>query len=132
MTTDSTRGNPILLLITELLSLPVMHFAGFYQLIVLAILSDSALAAPKDRCGPKETLIRKEWSVTIVSCLLKLTVRRQNLNKLEKKAYINAVRCLQQQPPQLASLYPGSKSRFDDFQVAHIDLTPLIHWNVRI
>jgi tyrosinase len=52
------------------------------------------------------------------------------LSKKKKHEYIAAVKCLQEKPAHLAHLYPGSKSRFDDFQASHIDLTPLIHWNV--
>ncbi|KAI9170636.1 Tyrosinase P [Paramyrothecium foliicola] len=59
-------------------------------------------------------LIRKEW---------------RSLTSTEKQSYLSAVQCLKAAPPQLAHLYPGTRSRFDDFQATHIDLAPLIHWN---
>jgi len=34
-------------------------------------------------------------------------------------------------PAQLNETYPGSKSRYDDFQALHIDATPFVHWNVK-
>ncbi|KAH7305905.1 hypothetical protein B0I35DRAFT_471468 [Stachybotrys elegans] len=95
-----------------------MHSSSLVQLLAAALSIGNALALPQGpsptKCGPKEVLVRKEW---------------RRLSKTEKQNYLKAVQCLQNAPPQLAHLYPGSKSRFDDFQAAHIELTPLIHWN---
>ncbi|KAL2208498.1 Di-copper centre-containing protein [Sarocladium strictum] len=96
-----------------------MHVSGLVQALLLALPIGQALAHPSG-CKPKDKdccsnpLVRKEW---------------RHLSKKQKHAYIDAVKCLQQKPPQLSHIYSGSKSRFDDFQASHIELTPLIHWN---
>jgi hypothetical protein len=103
-----------------------MHGLSLVKLLALALPVAEVLAhppppppAPSSNCPPKSCcarpLIRKEWRA---------------LSKQERLDYLSAVKCLMAAPPQLAHLYPGSKSRFDDFQAAHIELTPLIHWNV--
>ena len=38
------------------------------------------------------------------------------------------MKCLQASPSQLSDTYPGSASRFDDFNAVHIDLTELYHF----
>jgi tyrosinase len=101
-----------------------MHGLSLVKLLALALPVAEVLAhpppppAPSSNCPPKSCcarpLIRKEWRA---------------LSKQERLDYLSAVKCLMAAPPQLAHLYPGSKSRFDDFQAAHIELTPLIHWN---
>lgn len=55
---------------------------------------------------------------------------RRTLTDQEKRSYISAVQCLQNKAPQLSTEYAASKSRYDDFQASHVDLTPRIHWNV--
>ncbi|KAL6885814.1 Di-copper centre-containing protein [Trichoderma evansii] len=50
------------------------------------------------------------------------------LSKQEQLAYIDAVKCLKSQPAQLGKLYDGVRSRFDDYQVTHINNTDYIHW----
>jgi hypothetical protein len=66
------------------------------------------------------------------SCNL-LMMTRSNLSKPERKAYTNAVLCLQKLPPKNNATYaPGAKSRFDDFVITHIEQTLSIHSTVRI
>lgn len=50
--------------------------------------------------------------------------------KADRLAYVNAVKCLQSKPAQTTSTYPGSKSRYDDFQALHIAMTEKIHFVV--
>jgi tyrosinase len=46
----------------------------------------------------------------------------------ERKAYTDAVLCLQHKPSQLdPAVYPGAKTRYDDFVAVHINLTLGIH-----
>lgn len=52
---------------------------------------------------------------------------RRTLSTKEKQAYIDAVKCLQTKPSELASTYQ-SPSRFDDYNAVHIDLTEQIHF----
>lgn len=103
-----------------------MHFL---QILALALPIGHAVAAPVADattddasadsfagrgCGPRDQLVRREW---------------RTLSTRDKQRYISAVQCLQTKAPQLASRYAASKSRFDDFQASHVDLTPNIHWN---
>ncbi len=47
----------------------------------------------------------------------------------DKKAYIDAVKCLQSKPARTpASEAPGAKTRFDDFVVTHINQTQALHY----
>ena len=55
---------------------------------------------------------------------------RRTLSDDEKKSYIDAVKCLQQNPPTTAQIAPGALSRFDDFQGVHISLAWTIHFVV--
>lgn len=55
---------------------------------------------------------------------------RRTLSKQEQLAYINAVKCLKSQPAQLSKSYEGVRSRFDDYQVTHMNNTDYIHWVV--
>ncbi|KAI1468299.1 Di-copper centre-containing protein [Daldinia caldariorum] len=60
-----------------------------------------------------------------------LTVRRPwgSLSKPERKAYTDAVLCLQSLPAKTpASVAPGAKSRYDDFVATHIIQTQTIHY----
>ncbi|KAK1758804.1 hypothetical protein QBC47DRAFT_314606 [Echria macrotheca] len=61
--------------------------------------------------------------------LSKLQVRREwsTLTKSERKAYTDAVLCLQSKPARTAGV-PGAKSRFDDFVAVHINQTMEIHY----
>lgn len=55
-------------------------------------------------------------------------LRRASMSKASRVAYTNAVTCLQSLPSQLDNaLYPGAKSRYDDFLAVHINMTSRIH-----
>ena len=57
-----------------------------------------------------------------------LTQQRADLSKTERKAYSNAVLCLQAKPSKLdPALYPGAKTRFDDFVIVHVNQSRSIH-----
>ena len=55
---------------------------------------------------------------------------RHALTDTEKKAYIDAELCLMSKPAELG--LRGSRTRFDDFQVAHALKTEIAHFVVRI
>jgi tyrosinase len=48
------------------------------------------------------------------------------LTSTEKQGYIQAVQCLQQRPAGITGK-AGVKTRFDEFQATHIDLTDEVH-----
>ena len=61
----------------------------------------------------------------------KLSECSGDLTSAEKKEYIAAVLCLTKAPSKLsAAKYPGAKSRFDDFVVVHMNMTPHVHGTV--
>ncbi|KAF2007260.1 Di-copper centre-containing protein [Amniculicola lignicola CBS 123094] len=63
--------------------------------------------------------------------LSKLSIRKEwgSLTNTQRKAYTDAVLCLQAKPPQTpTSLIPGARSRFDDWVGSHILRTPFIHY----
>ncbi|KAF1975455.1 Di-copper centre-containing protein [Bimuria novae-zelandiae CBS 107.79] len=65
-------------------------------------------------CSLWNVSVRREWSA---------------LSKKERKAYTDAVLCLQSKPARTpSSLIPGAKSRFDDFVGTHINQTNNIHY----
>lgn len=68
------------------------------------------------------------------TCTLKTAYRRKEWDSLkprEKRAYIEAVQCLQSTPSISGDLAPGARSRYDDFQATHINLTLTVHATVR-
>jgi len=74
----------------------------------------TALENLSGTCTRDKIQFRKEWS---------------NFSTSEKKAYINAVLCLQSKPPLTPStLAPGAKTRYDDFIATHINQTLRIHF----
>ncbi|KAF2752065.1 Di-copper centre-containing protein [Sporormia fimetaria CBS 119925] len=73
-------------------------------------------AASKKRgsCNIFNVAVRREWGL---------------LTKAERKAYTDAVLCLQAKPAKWPStLVPGAKSRFDDWIATHINQTNTIHY----
>ncbi|KAL6706425.1 hypothetical protein ACN47E_005531 [Coniothyrium glycines] len=59
-----------------------------------------------------------------------VAVRREfgDLTKDERKEYTRAVKCILGKPSKLsATKYPGAKSRYDDFVVVHMNMTPSVH-----
>ncbi|KAI4916637.1 uncharacterized protein J4E92_009141 [Alternaria infectoria] len=78
---------------------------------------EEALAVTSSKraaCTWNNVSVRKEWSA---------------LTKPERKAYTDAVLCLQKKKANTpASLIPGAKSRFDDFVGNHILKTMEIHY----
>lgn len=60
-----------------------------------------------------------------------VVVRREygDLTKEERLDYVNAVKCLMKLPPRTSQeIAPGAKSRFDDFNVIHIQKTLQVHY----
>jgi tyrosinase len=65
-------------------------------------------------CNINNVAVRREWG---------------SLSKPERKAYTDAVLCLQKKTAKTpASLIPGAKSRFDDWVGTHINQTMTIHY----
>ncbi|KAK0609443.1 hypothetical protein B0T14DRAFT_441792 [Immersiella caudata] len=67
---------------------------------------------PQGNCTLENTIRRKEWG---------------DLSNPERRAYIDAVLCLQSKPPLTAHQAPGAKSRFDDYVVVHVQQTNRNH-----
>lgn len=57
-------------------------------------------------------------------------LRRRTLSTDQKHEYIAAVKCLAGKPSQTGGIYPGAKSRYDDFVGTHIVNTDYIHFVV--
>lgn len=89
---------------------------------------------PKKKCTRENISVRKEWF--ILHALLfelesHLTHSRRTLSTPEKKSYIDAVLCLQSIKPALyENDVRGTSSRYEDFQVVHINQSFIIHINV--
>ncbi|KAF1998609.1 Di-copper centre-containing protein [Amniculicola lignicola CBS 123094] len=64
-------------------------------------------------CNKDTVAIRKEFG---------------DMTKEERVDYTRAVKCLLNKPSKLpAGKYPGAKSRYDDFVVVHMNMTPSVH-----
>lgn len=106
-----------------------MHFfTAMTSILVLAAGVIDAAPAERAVCTSKNMKVRKEWFVEDSSynnpCFFLLTSRyRRTLANSDKLSYINAVKCLMGKPAQLSSVFPGSKSRYDDFVALHINST---------
>lgn len=70
------------------------------------------LTGPPDNCRPNQFKVRKEWG---------------NLKPAERKAYTDAVLCLQKKPSKLSHDLYNTTSRYDDFVAVHINLTRTVH-----
>ncbi|KAF2713594.1 Di-copper centre-containing protein [Pleomassaria siparia CBS 279.74] len=67
----------------------------------------------KTTCNKTTVSIRKEYG---------------DLTKEERLEYIRAVKCILAKPSKLpAGKYPGAVSRYDDFVVVHMNMTPSVH-----
>jgi hypothetical protein len=56
-----------------------------------------------------------------------------NLTTAERDDYVKAVKCLMSTPSKLdAASYPGAKTRYDDFVVVHMNMTPSVHGTVSV
>jgi tyrosinase len=90
----------------------VDELAQFAQQQANATLADNA--SKRGTCNIFTVAVRREWG---------------SLSKTERKAYTDAVLCLQSKKSNTpASLIPGAKSRFDDWVGTHINQTLGIHY----
>ncbi|OTA66034.1 Di-copper centre-containing protein [Hypoxylon sp. EC38] len=83
----------------------------------VTILDSRTTSASKGEqtCSLENTTVRREWG---------------SLSEDERKAYTDAVLCLQSLPANTpTSLVPGARSRYDDFVAAHINQTLYIHYS---
>ncbi|KAK8075937.1 Di-copper centre-containing protein [Apiospora phragmitis] len=81
-----------------------------------APLGNNSTAPPSSsgRCTKEKLTVRKPWG---------------SLSTTERKAYTDAVLCLQKLPARTPkSLVPGARTRFDDFLASHINQTQTIHY----
>ncbi|KAH9871792.1 hypothetical protein J1614_006049 [Plenodomus biglobosus] len=73
-----------------------------------------ANSSKRGTCNIFNVAVRREWG---------------SLSKRERKAYIDAVLCLQSKPTKTPpSLIPGARSRFDDWVGTHVNQTMTIHY----
>jgi tyrosinase len=71
-------------------------------------------ASKRGSCNINNVAVRREWGA---------------LSNPERKAYTDAVLCLQKKTTKTpASLLPGARSRFDDWVGTHINQTQTIHY----
>jgi len=85
---------------------------------------------PSSGCSIQTGYVRKEWydaCSTNEKYHHTYMHHRSTLSATSKKAYINAVLCLQSKPSRTSSWAPGAKSRYDDFVAVHISQTLTIH-----
>ncbi|CAI0643632.1 unnamed protein product [Colletotrichum noveboracense] len=91
-------------------SLALLAAAGIHFL--------SAAAAPANNTNVEacaDPLIRHEW---------------RQLSLEQRLDYIDSIKCLMALPSEGNDLWPGAKSRYDDFQGMHIYMTKQVHFNV--
>ncbi|KAI6782244.1 uncharacterized protein J7T54_008330 [Emericellopsis cladophorae] len=68
----------------------------------------------ENTCSWRNVSVRREWG---------------SLSKTQRKAYTDAVLCLQEKPARTpAEVAPGAKTRFDDYVATHINQTLQIHY----
>lgn len=91
------------------------------SLVLLAVVGLhflSAAAAPANNTNVEacaDPLIRHEW---------------RQLSLEQRLDYIDSIKCLMALPSEGNDLWPGAKSRYDDFQGMHIYMTKQVHFNV--
>ncbi|TDZ54275.1 N-acetyl-6-hydroxytryptophan oxidase ivoB [Colletotrichum trifolii] len=88
-------------------------------LAISGLQSHSAVvtAAPANETRPgccKNPLVRYEW---------------RQLSLEQRLDYIRSIQCLMTLPSEGNDLWPGAKSRYDDFQGMHIYMTQRVHFN---
>lgn len=95
----------------DLASLNKQAIANAYK-VLDGTLSDGLTNRPAT-CNKNTVAVRKEYG---------------DLTKDERTEYLRAVKCILKAPSQLpAGKYPGAKSRYDDFTVVHMNMTPTVH-----
>lgn len=88
------------------------QLAQFAQQQANSTLEDNA--SKRGSCNIYNVAIRREWG---------------SLSKADRKAYTDAVVCLQSKTAKTpSSIIPGAKSRFDDWVGTHINQTMTIHY----
>ena len=102
-----------------------LNTAQSYPADVVDKLAESSLAKlkawleknPQGNCTYEKAVKRREWLVTSPRSHNEhpLTRHRSNLTVQERKAYTDAVLCLQSKPALTTAQAPGAKSRFDDY-----------------
>ncbi|KAI0146499.1 hypothetical protein BJ166DRAFT_502310 [Pestalotiopsis sp. NC0098] len=92
------------------------NMTQFYELLAEASANQAAFLATNSssNCTSETMVVRKPWG---------------SMAEADRKAYTDAVTCLQSLPAQTPSdLVPGAKSRYDDFVAAHMNQTLTIHY----
>jgi tyrosinase len=91
------------------------QLSEFAQAQVNASLADGS-NAKRATCNLSNVAVRREWG---------------SLSNKERKAYTDAVVCLQKKKNKTPSeLVPGARSRFDDWVATHVNQTQTIHYTV--
>jgi tyrosinase len=91
------------------------QLSAFAQTQVNASLAESS-KTKRGTCNLSNVAVRREWGA---------------LSNKERKAYTDAVLCLQKKQAKTPSeLVPGAKSRFDDWVATHVNQTQTIHYTV--
>jgi hypothetical protein len=92
------------------------QLSEFAQAQVNASLNESS-KTKRGTCNLFNVAVRREWGT---------------LSNTERKAYTDAVVCLQKKQAKTPSeLIPGAKSRYDDWVGTHVNQTQTIHYTVR-
>lgn len=78
----------------------------------------------QEHCRSSQRIVR----LPLTTSTTELTSPSGDLTKDERTEYLRAVKCILKAPSQLpAGKYPGAKSRYDDFTVVHMNMTPTVH-----